>query len=59
MPTERQVYVINVWRDRDNNLRVELRAPNAERPVYFASLAEREAFFETQNPPKSARRGLR
>ena len=59
MPTERQVYVIKVWRDQDNRLRVELRAPNAEHPVYFASLAELEVFFEVQHPPKSASRGLR
>lgn len=58
MLKERQVYLIKIWRDQDNRLRVELRAPGETQPYYFATLAELEAFFETHNPPRTARRGL-
>ena len=53
MNSERQVYLIKVWRDTDNRLRVQLRAPNEERSVYFANLSELAAFFEAHNPPRS------
>jgi hypothetical protein len=50
---KRQVYLIKVWRDTDNRLRLQLRAANEEQPVYFASLSELAAFFETHNPPRT------
>ena len=59
MLKERQVYVIKVWRDAENHLCLELRAPNSERPYYFANLLELKAFFESQNPPKPSKNGLK
>lgn len=55
MKPERQVYLIKVWRDTDNRLRLQLRVPNEEQPVYFANLSELAAFFETHNPPRTLR----
>ncbi len=53
MKPERQVYLIKVWRDTDNRLRVQLRVANEEQSVNFASLDELTAFFEAHHPPRS------